>query len=156
MESVYRRHMRSIYRFCLWRTNSPHDAEDATTEVFLKLLAGKANKVSPERLMAWLIKVADNECKMIFRSRRRRAETALEQGADIAGIDAHPWISPEICRAVNNLRPTQKTVLFLKAVEQLTFKEIAEILGVTEGSVKMAFYRAIKRLSGILKEAHDD
>ncbi len=155
-ESIYRRHMRAIYRFCLWRTNSAHDAEDLTTEVFVKLLSGKADKVAPERLMGWLLKVADNECKMLWRRRGRRPETALDQGVGVGAPDSRPWISPEICLAVSGLKPRQKTVLFLKAVERFPFKEIARALGITEGAAKMAFYRATQNLAHVLKEEQDD
>ena len=142
-----------IYRFCLWRTSSHHDAEDATTVVFVKLLNGKAEGVDPQRLLGWLIRVADNECKMLLRKKKRRSEIGLENWKEPVDRNDHdPWISPSICAAVNGLRPTPKRVLFLKAVEGLTFKETAAVLGLSEGATKMVFYRAIKRLAKILDD----
>lgn len=149
-EETYRRHVAAVYRFCLWRANSSHDAEDAATEVFVKLMAGKAKNVESERLLGWLLRVADNECKMLARRRHRRAEVPLEQAPEIGRIDQQPWISPHVCRAVNSLRPMPKRVVFLKAVEEMSFKKIAAVLSITEGAAKMIFYRAIKRLAKIL------
>lgn len=149
-EETYRRHVAAVHKFCLWRTNSSYDAEDAALEVFVKVAAGKAKNVDTERMLGWLLKVADNECKDIARRRRRRAEAPLEFAAELAHLDGQPWISPDICRAVNRLKPVPRRIVFLKAVEDMSFKEIAAAASITEGAAKMVFYRAIKRLAKIL------
>lgn len=141
-----------IYRFCAWRTGTSHDAEDAATEVFIKILVGKADAVAPDRLTGWLLKVAENECKMILRKRRRRREVDLEEGLEVAHSGREPWVSVDLHRALDRLKARQKQILFLKAVEDLTFPEIAKALGTTEGAVKMMFYRAIKTLENFLSD----
>lgn len=155
-EHTYRRYVRTIYRFCLYRTNSSHDAEDVTTEVFIKLLAGKADGVADGRLPAWLFKVAENECRALHRRRRRRHEVALDEIEPLA-VDGTPWASPHLCAAINRLKPLARQVLFLKAVEDLTFRQTASLLGVSEGAAKMAFYRGVKRLARTLRNGgnHD-
>ena len=155
VETIYREQAATIFRFCLWRTNSRQDAEDAATEVFVKVLQGKADGVAPERLIGWLIKTADNECKMLYRRRRRRREVDLKHGLEIAHLDSRPWVSPDICRAINQMRPIAKRVFFLKAVEGMLFKEIAAALNISEGAAKMTFYRAVKRLAKVLVERNE-
>jgi RNA polymerase sigma factor (sigma-70 family) len=154
-EATYRRHIRTIFRFCVWRTGSSYDGEDAATEVFVKFLDGKAAAVPSERLIGWLLKVADNECKMMLRQRRRRGEVGLEPGREAsAGVD--PWVSMDLRRAMERLKARPRRAVFLKAVEGLTFYEIAKSLGVTEGAAKMMFYRAIKVLNRYLSDGGSD
>lgn len=151
VELTYRHHVETVFRYCLFKTNSYHDAEDLTTEVFAKLLSGKANHIPEDKLIGWLFKVAENECKMFFRKQKKRQEVSLEPWEVIKVLDNYPWVEPSICQAVNKLKYIPRQVLFLKAVECHTFSEIAQILSLTEGAVKMHFYRAIKQLRTVLK-----
>lgn len=154
-ESIYQEHVKVVYRFCLWRLNSHHDAEDVATDVFVKVLDGKANGIPPENLNAWLLKVAENECMTFFRKRKRKHEVCLEEGHHVAHVDYKPWFSANVCLAINQFRPAAKKVVFLKAVEQMTFKEIAAFLEISEGAAKTIFYRTIKKLATVIEEKCD-
>lgn len=149
-EEAYQQYAKTIYRFCLFKTNSYHDAEDLTTEVFAKLLSGKANGVAQDKLIGWLIRVAENECKMLFRKTGIRKERFAAGTIDEASIDCsnhdRPWLSIEIYQAINKLKRFSRQIFFLKAVEGYTFKEIATTLKISEGAAKMSFYRSVKFL----------
>lgn len=147
---IYEREAKVVFRYCLFRTNSYYDAEDLTTEVFIKLLRGKAQQVPNEKIMAWLLRVAENECNLFFRRKKKNKETAW---ADVYQEvqSPPPWLAVEVGEAVNRLKRLPKQVLFLKAVEELTFSEIAQTLNISNGAAKMAFYRAVKSLQQILK-----
>jgi len=147
---IYEREAKVVFRYCLFRTNSYYDAEDLTTEVFIKLLRGKAQHVPKEKIMAWLLKVAENECNLFFRQQQKKKETAWAEFQPEAQIPP-PWLAVEVGEAVSRLKRLPKQVLFLKAVEELTFSEIAQTLNISEGAAKMAFYRAVKSLQQKLK-----
>lgn len=148
---IYEQEAKAIFRYCLFRTNSYHDAEDLTVEVFVKLLRGKANHIPSKKITGWLFKVAENECKQFLRRKRAKKEVAWQEWSQQADIVQQPWLVTEVCEAVNQLKALQKQVLFLKAVESKTFSEIAQTLGISEGAAKMAFYRAVKSLRFWLK-----
>lgn len=150
---VYRRYVGPIYRYCLLRTNSRQDAEDLTAEVFARYLEKGADH---RRLTAsWLFKVAGNLC--IDHHRRASRLKLLNKEISASSAEASPpWRDPEVWRALANLRPIEQQVIFLKAIEDMSFKGIAAFLGKRENSVKALFYRGIEKLRKALEEENSD
>ncbi len=150
ISDIYRENMQSIYRYCLFRTNSYQDAEDLTAEVFLKLLE-HYGKIQQNRVLPWLFKVAGNLCinhkrKMVnFRFSRERPEIVQEYFQS-------PWEDEAVWQALKHLSLKQLQVIYLRTVEDMSFKDIAKFLSKREGAVKMTFYRGIKALRETLKE----
>lgn len=151
---VYQTHMHSIYRYCLFRTNSYQDAEDITAEVFIRFLANQ-NKIRQDYVLPWLFKVASNLC--INHGRKIAKVGLLEEWQDLTYEDKQlPWRDEEVWLALRNLHLKQQQVIYLRVIEDMSFKDIAAFLSRKEGAVKMLYYRGIKALENILKEDHGD
>ncbi|MBE0446787.1 MAG: sigma-70 family RNA polymerase sigma factor [Actinobacteria bacterium] len=151
---VYRTHVERIYRYCLFRMNSDQDAEDITAEVFVRFLENY-DKVEQDRILAWLFTVAGNLC--IDRYRKATRLGHLEEQLEVAqGHFNSPWEDEEVWQALRSLNPKQQQVIYLKIVEDMSFKDVANFLSKKEGAVKMLFYRGIKGLRRILKEGNAD
>lgn len=150
---VYRRYARPIYRYCLFRTNSRQEAEDVTAEAFMRYLEKGA---SGKKLTAsWLFKVAANLCVDYHRKAVRLK--LLDEGVPESAADASsPWRDPDVWKALARLREIEQQVIFLKAVEDMSFKEVAAFLRMRESSVKALFYRGIGKLRKALEEADSD
>lgn len=148
--NIYQAHVERIYRYCLFRTNSYQDAEDITAEVFVRFLENY-DKVQQDRLSAWLFKVAGNLCINRYRkaARLRHSEEQLEM---VQGHFNLPWENEEIWQSLKSLNPKQQQVIYLRVIEDMSFRDVARFLGKREGTVKMLFYRGIKALESILKE----
>ena len=81
-------HGASVYRLALNQTRSPHDAEDVSQDVFLRLLRDKTDFVDDGHLKAWLLRVTINRCLEVRRSawRRRAVIGADEEWATLEAV----------------------------------------------------------------------
>lgn len=148
---LYERHRDAVYRFCLARTGSAHEAEDLTSEVFVKALRAIARY--QERgvpFVSYLYRIARNAA--IDRSRSRRPTLPVE---DAASLDSGQDVEREaiqgtdratLLAALARLKPDHREVLVLRFVEGLSGPEAALMLGRTEGAVRILQHRAMQRL----------
>ena len=81
--TLFQQYKDPVYRLALSMTGSPADAEDVCQTVFLRLLE-KQPELPPERERAWLLQVAANECRSLWRRLRRRPTIPLEAVLDRA------------------------------------------------------------------------
>lgn len=148
-DELYREHVQQVYRYCLFRTNSRQQAEDLTSEVFLRYLQN-SSKVFGPRVVPWLFRVAHNLCAD---SRQRDALHAKAAVAVAVPEAQEPvWNDPSVWQALKKLPAEQQQALFFKAVEDRTFKEIAKLTGRTQSAVKMSYYRGAQALAAELRE----
>jgi RNA polymerase sigma-70 factor, ECF subfamily len=143
-DEVYRANVQPIYRYCLFRTNDPHDAEDLTEEVFVRYLQHAAT-VRGARVVPWLYRVAHNLC--VDAHERMRVHARAVNGMEVRVSEPAPWHDPAVWQALRTLAAEQQQVLYLKAIEDRTFKEIARLTGRGESAVKMSYYRGAKTLA---------
>lgn len=151
LDDAYRKHVDKIYRYCLFRTNSFADAEDITSETFIKFLKSNRSPSELEEALPWLYKVAGNLCI----NHNRRSALGRELNARAGAVSERqedPWRNKEVWSVMRHLKPIEQQVVYLKAVEDLSFRRTAELVSKREGAVKMIFYRAVKRLQGVLSK----
>ncbi|HEV8241781.1 MAG TPA: sigma-70 family RNA polymerase sigma factor [Thermoanaerobaculia bacterium] len=155
-------HHRRLLRVCERLLGDAEDARDAVQEVFLKVMV-KAGSFRPKALVStWLYRVAVNHCLNVLRRRRLRRWVSLSPAEDdeaaAAPLDpaeerADPHRELEarrqwgrVQRAIAALPPSQRAVLVLARFEELSYKEIAETLGITLGAVESRLFRAMRAL----------
>ena len=143
------------------------EAEEAAQEVFLKIYA-KAGKLQPKgQLYTWLYRVATNHCLNVLRRRRivrfiplvRQSDEGVEEmdpvdgGADpLRAAEARQrWRETE--RRIACLPDGQRAVLVLAKFEGLSYREIAEVLEITEGAVESRLFRAMQSLRKAAQES---
>ena len=155
------RHHRRLLRVCERLLGDAEEARDAVQEVFLKVMV-KAGSFRPKALVStWLYRVAVNHCLNVLRRRRLRRwvslspvedeetaappEPAEERADPHRELDARRrWGS--VRRAIAGLPPGQRAVLVLARFEELSYKEIADTLGITLGAVESRLFRAMRAL----------
>lgn len=143
------------YRFAFSLTHDGAWADDLVQDAWLSVLRA-AGPWSREYLFATIRNRFVDEC----RRRRIVGFESLEALAEPAGLDA-PWTEgdtwdaaiagDELGRALSGLRPEERTVLFLSAVEGYTAREIADLLGCPRGSVLSLMHRARARVREYLR-----
>jgi RNA polymerase sigma-70 factor, ECF subfamily len=146
---IYRAHLPRILRYCAFRLGSRPDAEDVAAETFARLLS-HGGPSSGERTSAWLFAVARNLCADHERRARRASAMPSEDTRDAA--DEPVWIDIDVGTAIRALSPGQQQVLFLRAIEDMTFEDIGRLVGRTESAVKMQYHRAVRRTRRSLEE----
>lgn len=149
-----RQYQDTVYRTALHVTGCPQDAEDAVQEVFLRLFTQRTPFQGPEHLRYWLIRVTVNVCRDMLRSPWRRRRASLTEVPDEPVFD-HPE-QGELYREVLALPEKYRTVLFLFYYEELSVREIAEILGLQTTAVTTRLHRARAKLKEHLTEVWQD
>jgi RNA polymerase sigma-70 factor, ECF subfamily len=148
---LYDTYLPRIYRFIYYKTFSHEVAEDLTSDVFHKALL-HINRFDPGKgsFSQWIYRIARNT--VIDHYRTHKSTVPIDDAFDI-GFDARTEESLDARTALlkvsaymKTLPSTQRELLTLRLWEELSYREIAEILGGTEDSVKMGFSRAVKKL----------
>ena len=127
----------SLYRIAMVYLGSPAEAEDVLQDVFVKLLGRGKPFVDETHQKRWLIRVTINLCKDRLRSAWHRKTVPIEQAA----VAAAATENREILELVLSLPPAYKAAVHLHYYEGYTVAEIARILGLTQGAVKMRLQR---------------
>lgn len=138
-----------IYRIALNQLRSAADAEDTVQEVLLKLYLHKGGFDDERHVKHWLIRVTLNHCRSQWRSPWKRAVAMDELCRGIPFIDPK---DSDLFQAVMALPEQHRTVLYLFYYEELTVKEIADLMGLTVTTVTSRLHRARKRLKLDLTE----
>jgi RNA polymerase sigma-70 factor (sigma-E family) len=130
-------------------------AEDAVAEAFARAWARWAQVRSHERPVAWVIRVALNDCNSRFRRRRveRRKAHAVARSDHVEDPEppaGHVW------EAVARLPERERMLIALRYVADLRQADIAELLGVAPGTVASGLNRGRRRLGIELGPAHDE
>lgn len=143
------RNSQRIFLIALSFTRRQADAEDVMQNVFLKLWKHRDKLTDREHVDRWLTRVTVNECRSLLRLRRDEADfDALEQYL-AAPMEAE---SRELISLVMTLPRSQRTVIHLYYYEELSVKEIAALLHLTESAVKKRLSRGRESLRAIWKE----
>src|ERR687896_1299242 len=145
-ERLYRRHRGDVYRFVLRDLRNPDDAEDVTQAAFLNAYRALQRGSEPEKPRAWLFTIAQNVTRRRFRSRAARPyEVELDQEALVAPQSDAPSAA-EIRDSLLRLRPNQRAVIVLREIGGLSYREIAETLGLSVPAVETLLFRSRRAL----------
>jgi RNA polymerase sigma-70 factor (ECF subfamily) len=153
LEELYLLHFDRIYSYLHMSVGNRHDAEDLTTQTFLKMLESiKRFRWQSAPFSAWLFRIAHNLAMDHFRaSRRWQPEEEVpeppgetEPSAELAALQSIGRES--MLDLIEGLSQDQKQVLTLKFVFNLPNAEVATVLGKTEGAVKSLQHRALVSL----------
>jgi RNA polymerase sigma-70 factor, ECF subfamily len=153
LEELYLIHFDRIYSYLHVSVGNRHDAEDLTTQTFLKMLEKIGTfKWQSAPFSAWLFRIAHNLAMDHFRARRRwqpEEEVPEPPGEEepSAELTAMQTIGREsMLKLIDRLSPEQQQVLTLKFVFNLPNAEVAAILDKTEGAIKSLQHRALVSL----------
>ncbi len=153
LEELYLLHFDRIYSYLHLSVGNRHDAEDLTTQTFLKMLEAIGRfRWQSAPFSAWLFRIAHNLAMDHFRARRRwqpEEEVSEPPGEEepSAELTAMQTIGREsMLKLIERLSPEQQQVLTLKFVFNLPNAEVAAILDKTEGAIKSLQHRALVSL----------
>ena len=153
--TFYRENLDDVYRYCYFRLGSREAAEDATSEIFAKALSSFETFRGQGSRRSWLFSIAHNA--VIDLHRRKRLIVPLDEIDDIEDEGESPESlamssteQAEVRALLRQLPDTQRQILELR-LAGLTGAEIADVLGRTHASVKIAQVRAYRTLRDLLQ-----
>lgn len=144
-----RDHKDTVFRVAFGYMKNRDDADDITQNVFLKLFRSDTAFETPEHLRSWLIRVAVNECKSVFRMPWRKMENIEDYAEQLAmPTPKHT----ELLSTVMGMPEKYRVIIYLFYYEEYSTEEIAGLLGVPPATVRTRLARGRKRLKNILTE----
>ena len=144
--AVYEAEGPTIYSYCLRLLRNREDAEDATSETFLRAMRAWRGPGVPNR--SWLLTVAHNLA--IDRIRLRRRTVRWDPAFD--GPSAVDASATETFSILDSVSPEVRSMILLRVIGGLTSAEIAGIVGKRPGAVKMAIFRGFQTMRSRQKE----
>jgi RNA polymerase sigma-70 factor (ECF subfamily) len=159
LEELYLLHFDRIYSYLHMSVGNRHDAEDLTTQVFLRMLESIGKfRFRSAPFSAWLFRIAHNLAMDHFRASRRwqpeeevpEPEPPQESAAEEEALDSIGRQS--MLELIEDLSPEQQQVLTLKFVFNFSNAEAAIILDKTEGAIKSLQHRALASLQRQLEQ----
>ena len=149
---LYERYYEPIFRFVFRRTADSDLTADLCSQVFLKALQRLgAYQYRGVPFSAWLFRIASNEVAQHFRQNSQKRTVSIEENtlsevAEEMELEGDIWHMEELVEALDTLKPADLALIELRFFEQRPFKEIAEILDITESNAKVKTYRILERL----------
>ena len=140
----------TVYRVALSYTRSHQDAEDVVQNTFMKLLIKKPEFENEEHIKKWLIKVAVNECKNLWNTYWRKNVDSLDTMVVEPSFEEEKH--REIYEAVMALPKKYRIVVYLYYYEGYSTKEVSEMIGMKDATVRTNLARARKLLKMDLSE----
>ncbi|MBV1857713.1 MAG: sigma-70 family RNA polymerase sigma factor [Nannocystaceae bacterium] len=150
---VVRVHQARVHRYCLMLTRDPAQAEDLLQETFVDAMRGYESYRGDAAVLTWLLTIARNRCQRMNRLRAGAppqteelmvlgleagwgSAAALEEDLDAAVSRA------AMSQALEALSPADCEVITLRDLEELTTREAAEVLELSEAAVRVRLHRA--------------
>jgi RNA polymerase sigma factor (sigma-70 family) len=158
---IYDRYSARIYNFAYRFLKNPEAAEDATQEVFVKMMRYAKQFHGDAKLSTWLFSITANLC----RDHLRKADNKVKESEETlitlpSSMEELPDRQLEIRqneqrvqKALDHLTAEQKEAILLSRYQGLSYAEIAQIAGCSEGAVKTRVFRAMETLKKVLGDA---
>jgi RNA polymerase sigma-70 factor, ECF subfamily len=165
-QALVERHRSMVYRVAFQFAGNHHDAEDIAQDVFIKVYRSLGRFRHDAQLSSWLYRIVMNAC--IDHRRRHRLATVTPSGEDAdealrnlaaegPGPEARAYageLGQALEAAVRRLPEGQRVVFVMRHHQGLKLGEIAEALGLAEGTVKRQLHAAVHRLRRVLAQAN--
>jgi RNA polymerase sigma-70 factor (ECF subfamily) len=166
-QTFYEEHLAMIYRYVYSKVGNREEAEDLTAQIFMKAVHGVDIERGPQRMQKWLFQVARTTVADYWRRYYRVAVSSLEELLDagwegpveVEGLPESIAPAAKVQMLLRLLSDAHQEVLTCRFLLNLSIKETALRMGITEANVKVMQFRALKRaaqLEPMLGEVNGD
>jgi RNA polymerase sigma-70 factor (ECF subfamily) len=160
-DTLVRQYQKDLFRLAYRMTRNADDAKDLSQEAFLRAYRGLATFDGRSGLSTWLYRITVNLCISLLRQRRSSDEGEIPASySDPSPKPLDELEEREVYRhvgeAVTELPPQQQATLLLRVHHGLSYREIAEILESSEGTVRVNYFHAVAKLRAQLKGLRDE
>lgn len=154
---LYERYASDVYRFAVWLSGDPMEAEDITSETFIRAWTGRA-KIRTETVKAYLFTIARNQYLMARRKGKRQVPIVAEivDPAPRPGeVVQHRLDLEAVLETLQDLPESDRSAFILRVRHQLPYAEIARMLDLSLSAAKVKVHRARLKLAALhLEEEH--
>jgi RNA polymerase sigma-70 factor (ECF subfamily) len=153
--NLVRTYRERLYGVIFRLSGSHEDTDDLLQEVFLKVYQHIGRFKGESGLYTWLYRIAVNESLSFLRKRNKMRTEALGtemHGQSLDSPDGND-IQKQLEKAIVALPPKQRLVFDLRYFEEMSYREMSEVLETSEGSLKASFHHAVTKIEVYLKQA---
>ena len=154
-DRLVRRHLSNTVGFFYTITGDKMVAEDLAQDVFFKLFKTLKNFKFQSAFSTYLYRTNLNTVNSWFTRNKWKRILHLDQILNQQKIDTSVekgWIKKELWNAISNLPKKQRSVVVMRIAEELPYKEISNITGMSEGTAKVNFHHALRTLKDALND----
>ena len=164
-DTAVAKHGRRVFTLAAYLLGDREEAEDVTQEVLIRLWR-RGHEVAPEKIGPWLVRVTRNACTDAVRRRGSGVRATTDSGgrwpSDISteapgpeGLAHASQLGGRILEALRDLSEPHRSVVILREIQGLSYREIAEALKMPLSSVRVTLHRGRRRLREELREVRD-
>jgi RNA polymerase sigma-70 factor, ECF subfamily len=161
---LYELYLPKVYRYVSYRITDIHTAEDLTSTVFEKALTKfNSYKADKAAFSTWIFTIARNTLTDHFRANQSRKTVPMEDPAVAVGTDSRPEEESEkeeelqaLHACVARLSKSEQEIISLKFGAEMTNRQIAVMLSLSESNVGIIIYRAMRKLRDSFREKQDE
>lgn len=165
-DELVRRYQQTVYGVCRRLLGNAHDADDAAQEVFVKVFYALNRFKARARFSTWLYRITVNHSLNVLRARRRNGRLRLfsqlspEELCRVKQFSAaeepnrrmeQEEQAERVQRALAQLKDDLRTAVILHRYEELSYQQIADVLGVSVSAVESRLFRAKQKLAKLLR-----
>ncbi len=157
--ALVKKHQKSVHALAWRKTGDFHVAEEITQDTFLKAYQNLSTLKEPQKFAGWLYVIATNYCKMWLRKKGLSTQSLEDtSGAELEKATYSGYVIAEnervavetqrevVKKLLAKLQESERTVITLYYLGEMSYEEISEFLGVSVASIKNRLYRARRRL----------
>ncbi len=169
IDETVRKERRRLLSFIRGRVRNDAEAEDVMQDVFTQLVEATRGLQQIEKVGSWLFRVARNKIADLYRKQKPAAESELTDENTPMLLDILPDLSNSademmmqeiiweaIQEALEDLPPAQREVFELHEFDGMRFREISELTGETENTLRMRKYHAVQALRKQLESLYTE
>lgn len=155
MEQIYRDHAKVVYRYLLSLTRKPDIAEELTQETFYQAVKSVDRYDGTSKVSTWLCGIAKN---MWLAYLRKHPQMDPLSGDELAKDDTEKEVFAKVervllMRSLHRIEEPYREILYLRIFGELSFREIGDIVGASENTTRVQYYRGREKLR---KEIEDE
>lgn len=159
---LYKRWEKSVFRYVKFFIKSQDEAEDILQEAFLSIYRNKSRYTVQAKFGTYLFSVVRSKC--IDFQRNQKPEESIESVDEIRAVQSTPNVDRILAKDIHrdfinyldSFPEAQRSALYLRDMEQLTYDEIAEVLSLPLGTVKSYIHRGRESAYSHIRQRYDE
>ncbi len=148
---LYEIYSDDLFRFAYYYTNSPETAEDCVSEAVCIAFSKIASLKKAESFKSWMFKILHNCCKNAQKQKlKERGNTEISEVIGLTAEETHSEELSALWKEVNKLSKEERELIVLYYIFGYSSKEISEITGLKDATIRSKISRTILKLQKIL------
>ena len=155
---LYNQYHESIYRYVVKRVNDSDLACDITSNVFVKAITNlQKYEFRGVPFSSWLFRIAKSEVYQSFRNQKARRTVSIDKVSIVQvfeelDVDGAEENKAKLTKALRKINEKELALIEMRYFEKRSYREIGEIISVTENNAKVKTFRALQKLKVLFKE----